>query len=79
MVIAFPSVFNGTGPLFRIAPYITGYGAPLLLDVNAFVLFFPSIVVFTFPMSVLLASLITFSRLSSTSEVVVIRAGVLSF
>ena len=68
-VFAFTSIFIGTGTLFRIAQYITEYGAPLLLVMKAFVLALPSIVILTFPMSVLLASLMTFSRLSSTSEI----------
>ncbi|MDU2556690.1 MAG: LptF/LptG family permease [Veillonella sp.] len=78
-VFAFTSIFIGTGTLFRIAQYITEYGAPLVLVMKAFLLALPSIVILTFPMSVLLASLMTFSRLSSTSEIVVMRAGGLSF
>ncbi len=74
-----PVFFIGTGTLFRIAQYITEYGAPLVLVMKAFVLALPSIVILTFPMSVLLASLMTFSRLSSTSEIVVMRAGGLGF
>ena len=64
--VFFTSIFIGTGTLFRIAQYITEYGAPLVLVMKAFVLALPSIVILTFPMSVLLASLMTFSRLSST-------------
>ena len=52
-VFAFTSIFIGTGTLFRIAQYITEYGAPLLLVMQAFVLALPSIVILTFPMSVL--------------------------
>ncbi|MCI7693775.1 LptF/LptG family permease [Veillonella caviae] len=78
-VFAFTSIFIGTGTLFRIAQYITEYGAPLLTVMKAFVLAMPSIIILTFPMSVLLGSLMAFSRLSSTSEIVVMRAGGLSF
>ncbi len=78
-VFAFTSIFVGTGTLFRIAQYITEYGASLWLVTKAFVLALPSIVILTFPMSVLLASLMTFSRLSGTSEIVVMRAGGQSF
>ena len=49
--------FIGTGIIIRIAQYITEYGAPLVLVMKAFVLALPSIVILTFPMSVLLASL----------------------
>ena len=34
-VFAFTSIFIGTGTLFRIAQYITEYGAPLLLVMKA--------------------------------------------
>ena len=34
----------GTGTLFRIAQYITEYGAPLLLVMKAFFLAMPSII-----------------------------------
>ncbi len=78
-VFAFTSIFVGTGTLFRIAQYVTEYGASLWLVTKAFVLALPSIVILTFPMSVLLASLMAFSRLSATSEIVVMRAGGLSF
>lgn len=78
-IFAFTSIFVGTGTLFRIAQYITEYGASIWAVTRAFVLSLPSIVVLTFPMAVLLASLLTFGRLSSTSEIVVMRAGGLSF
>ena len=78
-VFAFTSIFIGTGTLFRIAQYITEYGAPLLLVMKAFFLAMPSIILLTIPMSVLLGSLMASSRLSSTSEIVVMRAGGLSF
>lgn len=78
-IFAFTSIFVGTGTLFRIAQYITEYGASLWLVTKAFVLSMPSVVILTFPMSVLLASLMAFARLSSTSEIVVMRAGGQSF
>lgn len=78
-IFAFTSIFIGTGTLFKIAQYITQYGASLWSVSKAFVLAMPKIVILTFPMSVLLASLMTFSRLSGTSEIVIMRAGGLSF
>lgn len=78
-IFAFTSIFVGTGTLFRIAQYITEYGASLWSVSRAFVLALPGIVVLTFPMAVLLASLMTFGRLSGTSEIVVMRAGGQSF
>ncbi len=78
-IFAFTSIFVGTGTLFRIAQYITEYGASLWSVTRAFILALPSIVVLTFPMAVLLASLLTFGRLSGTSEIIVMRASGLSF
>lgn len=78
-IFAFTSIFVGTGTLFRIAQYITEYGASLWSVTRAFILALPSIVVLTFPMAVLLASLLAFGRLSGTSEIIVMRAGGMSF
>lgn len=78
-IFAFTSIFVGTGTLFRIAQYITEYGASIWAVTRAFILALPSIVVLTFPMAVLLASLLAFGRLSGTSEIIVMRAGGLSF
>ena len=78
-IFAFTSIFVGTGTLFKIAQYITEYGASLWVVMKAFILSMPSVVILTFPMSVLLASLMAFSKLSGTSEIVVMRAGGQSF
>ena len=78
-IFAFTSIFVGTGTLFRIAQYVTEYGASLWSVSKAFVLALPSIVVLTFPMSVLLASLLSLGRLSSTSEIIVMRTGGIGF
>lgn len=78
-IFAFTSIFVGTGTLFKIAQYVTEYGASLWLVLQAFILALPSIITLTFPMAVLLGALMAFSRLSSTSEIIVMRAGGLSF
>lgn len=78
-IFAFTSIFIGTGTLFKIAQYITQYGASIWAVTRAFFLAMPSIVVLTFPMAVLLASLMAFSKLSATSEITVMRAGGQSF
>ncbi|MDU2063723.1 MAG: LptF/LptG family permease [Sporomusaceae bacterium] len=78
-IAAFSSVFIGTGTLFKIAQYITKYGASLWVVTKLFVFSLPSIVVLTFPMSMLLASLLSFGRLSGSSEITAMRSGGLSF
>ncbi len=78
-VCAFTSIFIGTGTLFRIAQFITEYGASIWVVTKVFFLAIPSIILLTFPMSVLLASLMAFGKLSGTSEIIVMRAGGQSF
>lgn len=78
-VFAFTSVFVGTGTLYRIANLINDYGASFLAAAKVLILAMPSIVVITFPMSVLLGALLAFGRLSGSSELIVMRAGGQSF
>lgn len=74
-VCAFTAVFIGTGTLYRIAELINNFGATLWDAFRVLVLALPSIIVVTFPMSVLLGSLMAFGRLSSNSELIVMRTG----
>lgn len=78
-ICAFSSVFIGTSTLFRIAQYVTKYGASLASVIKLFLYSLPSIIVLTFPMSMLLASLLSFGRLSGSSEITAMRSGGLSF
>lgn len=76
---AFSSIFIGTGTLFRIAQYITKYGASITSVTKMFFYSLPGIVVLTFPMAMLLAALLSFGRLSGSSELTAMRSGGLSF
>jgi lipopolysaccharide export system permease protein len=78
-IAAFSSIFIGTGTLFRIAQYITKYGASIMSVTKMFFYSLPSIVVLTFPMAMLLAALLSFGRLSGSSELTAMRSGGLSF
>ena len=73
-ICAFSAVFIGSGTLFRIAQYITDYGASLSSVLKIFVLSLPGVVIWTFPMSMLLASLLTFGRFSSSSEITAMKS-----
>ncbi len=73
-ICAFSAVFIGSGTLFRIAQYITDYGASVSSVVKIFVYGLPGIVIWTFPMSMLLATLLTFGRLSSSSEITAMKS-----
>lgn len=78
-ICAFSSVFIGTSTLLRIAQYVTKYGADLSAVIRLFVYSLPSIIVLTFPMSMLLASLLAFGRLSGSNEITAMRSGGISF
>ena len=73
-ICAFTAVFVGSGTLFRIARYITEYGASVSAVIRLFLFSMPSIVVWTFPMSMLLATLLTFGRLSGSSEITAMKS-----
>lgn len=78
-ICAFSAVFIGSGTLFRIAQYITEYGASVSSIVKIFVLSLPGVVIWTFPMSMLLASLLTIGRLSGNSEITAMKSCGISF
>lgn len=78
-VCAFSAVFVGSGTLFRIAQYITDYGASFGSVMKIFVLSLPGVIVWTFPMSMLLASLLTFGKLSASSEINAMKSCGISF
>lgn len=78
-ICAFSAVFIGSGTLFRIAKFITDYGATFPMVVKVFVYSLPGIIIWTFPMSMLLASLMTYGRLSGSSEITAMKSCGISF
>ena len=78
-IAAFTAIFVGSDTLLKIAEFITQYGASPVAAMKLFILAIPRIVVYTFPMAVLLGSLMCFSRLSSSSELIVMRTSGQSF
>jgi len=78
-IVAFSSVFIGTGVFFRLAQFYTKNGVSLKILAELFVLSLPGIIVLTFPMSMLLAALLAFGRLSGNSEIVAMKAGGMNF
>lgn len=78
-VAAFTAIFLGADTLLKIASYVTKYGASPVSALKIFILALPRIVVYTFPMAVLLGALMCFSRLSGSSELIVMRSSGQSF
>ena len=77
-ICAFTSLFIGTD-LLRVVTIAMDVGAPLSKVGKLVLLQMPQVIVWTFPMAVLLSVLLALSRLSSTSEIVAMRTGGLSF
>ncbi|WP_289501532.1 LptF/LptG family permease [Gloeocapsopsis sp. IPPAS B-1203] len=70
---AFSSVGVAIGTLFDLVRRVVESGLPLEIALQVFLLQFPSFVVLAFPMSTLLAVLMTYGRFSSDSELIALR------
>ena len=78
-VASFSSIFIASSLLFKIVQYITTYGAPIPTVARLFLYSLPEIVNYTFPMAVLLATLMAFGKLSGNSEIVAMKSGGVSY
>lgn len=74
-VFIFTIILVSGGILFKIVKFIIEYKISIILASKLFLFSLPSILILTFPMSVLLASLLTFNRLSSDGEIIALKAG----
>ena len=70
---AFSSIGVSIGALFELIRQITESGLSIWLAMRIFGLRLPEFVVLSFPMSTLLATMMTYSRLSADSELVALR------
>lgn len=77
-ICVFTSLFVSSD-LLRLASLVVEVGAPVEAVVKVFFLQMPQVIVYTLPMSVLLATLLALSRLSSTNEIISMRASGLHF
>ncbi|MEL6224294.1 MAG: LptF/LptG family permease [Cyanobacteria bacterium J06626_14] len=75
---AFSSLGVSVGALFELIRRVSEYGLPLSIAFRVFLFKLPEFISYSFPMSVLLATLITFSRFSSDSEMVALKASGIS-
>ncbi len=78
-VAAFSSIFIASSLLFKIVQYITTYGASPQVVARLFLYSMPEVINYTFPMSMLLASLMAFGTLSGSSEIVAMKSGGISY
>lgn len=70
---AFSSIGISIGALFELIRRITESGLAITLAVQIFLLKLPEFIVLAFPMSTLLATMMTYSRFSSDSELIALR------
>ncbi len=73
-VAAFTSVGLSIGVVFDLVRQVTESGLPTVVALQVFLLKLPDFMVLAFPMSILLASLMAYNRLSSDSELVALRS-----
>lgn len=78
-VASFSSIFIASSMLFRLTEYMTKYGASADSLFRIFLCSLPEVVNYTFPMSMLLAALLAFGRLSGSSEITAMKSGGISF
>lgn len=71
---AFSSVGVAIGTLFDLVRRVTESGLPIGIAVQVMMLQLPRFIAYAFPMSMLLATLMAYSRLSSDSELVALRS-----
>ncbi len=71
---AFSSVGVAIGAVFELVRKVVESGLPLTIALNVFLLKLPYFIVYAFPTAVLLSTLMTYSRLSSDSELIALRS-----
>lgn len=71
---AFTSIGLSVGTVFELVREVAESGLSIAIALQVFLLRMPEFIVLAFPMSTLLATLMTYSRLSSDSEVIAFRS-----
>ncbi|MFN5856211.1 MAG: LptF/LptG family permease [Pseudanabaenaceae cyanobacterium] len=71
---AFSSVILAIGSLFELVRLVTDSGLSMWIAVQIFALQIPGFMVYSFPMSVLLATLLSYSRMSADGEMTALRS-----
>lgn len=71
---AFTAIMTATSVLFELITLMVRFGLPVVTVVQVLSLRMPEMVFYTFPMSMLLASLLSFGRLSGDHEITALKA-----
>lgn len=73
-VASFTGILTATSVLFNLITLMVRFGIPLTTVLQVLALRMPEMAFYTFPMSMLLAALMSFGRLSGDSEIIALRA-----
>ena len=73
-ISAFTVISLSVGVMFDLIRKIVEYGLPLFLAIKVLIYSLPSFLVLSFPMAVLLTTLLTYGKLSSNSELLALRS-----
>jgi lipopolysaccharide export system permease protein len=77
-LLSFSLIFSASMVVFELVRAVVLKGMPLYIALQVFIFRLPGVVVYIFPMAMLLASLLSFARFSKDSEIVAFRAGGIS-
>lgn len=78
-IAAFTFILAGSTVLFNLVGEAVRHGIPFLILGQLFLYKLPYMIVLSFPMSILLATILAFGRLSADSEILAFRAGGIGF
>jgi len=73
-IVVFTSLMFASDQFLYLVKQISIYGVPFSVALKTIILQLPYIIVFTIPMGILLATILTFNRLSTNSELTIMRA-----
>ena len=73
-ISVFTVISLSVGVMFDLIRKIVEYGLPVFLAIKVLIYSLPSFLVLSFPMSVLLTTLLTYGKLSSNSELLALRS-----
>jgi lipopolysaccharide export system permease protein len=75
---AFSSIATSVGSVFELIRQVTQSGLPIGIAAKVLALTMPEFIGYSFPMSMLLATMMTFGRLSGDSEIIAMRSAGIS-
>lgn len=73
-VVVFTALVFASDQFLYLIKQISNYGVPFNVAIKTVILQLPYIVIFTIPMGILLATILTFNKLSVSSELTIMRA-----